>query len=95
MPDSYWPTTLSVAESYVTGDEPPADSRRDLLHRAAVKLHRVNDQPRWDCAARLTALEAAELLRRAELPELATECEDEFGIDEAAVLREIDAELAQ
>lgn len=74
---------------------PALDARRDLLRQARDRLERVTWHDRWGCSAMDYAAQAAELLRRAGLHELADEAGDEFGIDAGALIREIERELAR
>lgn len=80
MPDSFWPQTH--------------DTRADLLRQAYVKLHHAGDCKRHRMAVDL-AQEAGELLRRAGLYDLAADCDDEFGCDTTALLRELDKEMSR
>jgi hypothetical protein len=67
-------------------------ARRELLRQAHDLIERAERHERWDCSARDYCSQAADMLRRAGLPELADDCADEFGIEAAAILKEIDAE---
>lgn len=74
-------------------DQPSADTRAALLLQARDRLERITWHDRWGCSAMSYADEAAELLRRAGLHDLAEEASDEFGIDVAAMIAEINREL--
>lgn len=95
MPDTpflRWPQLL--AEHDAAWDaEIAADDRLALLRQARYHLERAARYERWGPLAIEDALSAAELLRQAGRPDLASECEDEFGVDIAAVLAEIEGAL--
>lgn len=74
-------------------DQSATPTRAALLHDARDHLERAERHDQWDCAARDSAWRAAELLRRAGLPELADICGDEFGCDIAAVLACLEREM--
>ena len=66
-----------------------------LLMDARDCLDRVTRHERWGCSAMDYAWQASAYLRLAGLHDLADECSDEFGIDAAAVIAEIDRELTR
>lgn len=90
MPDAF--ARWFDAHEAALDAEIAADTRRDLLLRARDRLERVTWHDRWDCSARNYAAQAAALLRDAGMDALAADCEDEFGCDAAAVLRDLDKE---
>lgn len=86
-----WPTELARMEAEASGDfAPPVDDRDELLRLARYYLERVTRYERWGPLAIEDAMTAGELLRRAGLPDLAAECEDEFGIDVPAVIADLE-----
>jgi hypothetical protein len=90
MPDTFvrWPQILADHETAIDA-EIAADTRRELIRRAAVLLHRSGDCERHLMATTL-AHEAAEILHRLGMPDLADECSDSWGCDMAAVMRELE-----
>lgn len=70
---------------------PLPSPRSSLLLDARDCLERAERHERWGPSAMDYCWRAAEYLRLAGRPDLADECSDEFGVDVAGVLRELDA----
>lgn len=72
-------------------DQSPA--RSALLHDARDMLRRAEACDRWGMSAMDYATQASELLRAADVPDLAEKCEDEWLFDAGVVLAEIEREM--
>lgn len=85
-----WPAALASLEAEQCGE-----TRIDLLRQALDRLERVTWHERWGMSAMAYADDAAELLRRAGLHELADEASDSFGVDVPALVEEINREMGR